>query len=64
MKEKKLTDKKIIDTLIKKSFIEIEPICAECATDIIYMLTEVFTSIHVDMFQITDNNIFCLRISL
>lgn len=63
MKEKKLTDKKIINTLTDKSFIEIVPICAECATDIIYMITEVFTSIHVDMFQVEDN-IFCLRISV
>ena len=63
MKEKKLTDKRIIDTLIKKSFIEIQPICAECATDIIYMVLQVFTSIHVAMFQVEDN-IYCLRISV
>lgn len=35
MKEKKLSDKKIIDTLAKKSFIEIVPICNECALRII-----------------------------
>ena len=63
MKEKKLTDKRIIDTLIKKSFIEIQPICGECATDIIYMILQVFTSIHVALFQIEDN-IYCLRISV
>ena len=63
MKEKKVNDKRIIDTLIKKSFIEIQPVCAECATDIIYMILQVFTSIHVALFQIEDN-MYCLRISV
>lgn len=63
MKENKLSDKKIINTLIKKSFIEIEPICDECATDIIYIVLQVFTSVHVALFQIEDN-LYCLRISV
>lgn len=63
MKEKKLTDKKILDTLAKKSFIEIEPICDECALNVIDLVMEVFTSVHVDLFQIEDN-IYCLRISV
>lgn len=63
MKEKVLTDQKILDTLTKKSFIEIEPICDECALRIIGLVYEVFTSAHFDMFQIEDN-IYCLRISV
>lgn len=63
MKEKVLTDKKILDTLAKKSFIEIEPICDECALRVIDLAIEVFTSVHVDLFQIEDN-IYCLRISV
>ena len=63
MKEKILTDKKILDTLANKSFIEIEPVCSECAVRIISLVFEVFTSAHFDMFQIEDN-IYCLRISV
>lgn len=63
MKEKILTDKKILETLEKKSFIEIEPICNECALRVIDLVLEVFTSVHVDLFQIEDN-IYCLRISV
>lgn len=63
MKEKVLTDKKILDTLTKKSFIEIEPICNECALRVIDLVLEVFTSVHLDLFQIEDN-IYCLRISV
>ena len=63
MKENKLSDKKILNTLTKKSFIEIEPICDECASDIMLMVVNVFPSSHFDMFQIEDN-IYCLRISV
>lgn len=63
MKEKVLTDKNILTTLEKRSFIEIEPICNECALNVINLVLEVFTSVHIDLFQIEDN-IYCLRISV
>ena len=63
MKEKVLTDKNILSTLEKRSFIEIEPICNECVLNVINLVLEVFTSVHIDLFQIEDN-IYCLRISV
>lgn len=63
MKEKILTNKKILNTLEKRSFIEIEPICNECALEVINLVLEVFTSVHFDLFQIEDS-LYCLRISV
>lgn len=63
MKEKKLSMKKILQTLVNKSFIEIEPICDECICDVVYNVADVFTSAHFDMFQIEDH-LYCLRISV
>jgi aspartate oxidase len=63
MKEKKITIKKIIDTLIKKSFIEIVPICDECAAEIIGEVIPVFGAAHFDIFQVEDG-IYCLRINV
>lgn len=63
MKEKKLSNKKIIDTLVKKSFLEIAPICDECICRVMLIVLEVFTSAHFDVFQIEDN-LYCLRISV
>ena len=63
MKSRQLTNKKIIDTLTKKSFIEILPLCPECVLDVIDLVLEVFASAHFDIFQVEDNT-YCLRISV
>lgn len=63
MKERKLSDKRIIDTLAKKSFIELVPICDECALRIIDLVFNVFTDVHFHLFQVEDN-IYCLRINV
>lgn len=63
MKEKRLSEKKILDTLVNKSFIEISPICDECASDTMFLVINVFPSAHFDIFQIEDN-IYTLRISV
>lgn len=63
MKEKKISEKRILDTLMKKSFIEIQPICDECASDLMLLVVNVFPSAHFDMHQIEDN-IYCLRINV
>lgn len=63
MKEKRYSTEKILNTLAKKSFIEIEPICDECISDLILILLDVFTNVHFDIFQIEDN-LYCLRISV
>ena len=62
-KEKKMRIEKILDTLAKKSFIEIEPICNECISDVVYCVVDVFPSAHFDTFQIEDG-LYCLRISV
>ena len=58
-----MTEKKILSTLEKRSFIEIEPICNDCALEVINLVLEVFTSAHFDMYQIEDS-LYCLRISV
>ena len=63
MKEKKLSDKKIIDTLAKKSFIEIVPICNECALRVIDLVLNVYVNAHFHIFQVEDE-IYCLRINV
>lgn len=63
MNEKKITIKKITNTLIKKSFIEIVPICDECAAEIIEEVIPMFGSAHFDVFQVEDS-IYCLRINV
>lgn len=63
MKEKKMRIEKILDTLTNRSFIEIEPLCNECVSDIVYCVIDVFPSAHFDTFQIEDG-IYCLRISV
>lgn len=63
MKEKKLAINKILNTLTKKSFIEIEPLCADCTGEIVKLVVDVFTTAHFDVFQIEDE-LYCLRISV
>ncbi len=63
MKERKLSDKKIINELTKKSFIEIAPICNECVLEVINLVMEIFTDVHCNIFQVEDE-IYCLRISV
>ena len=63
MKENNIQVKKILQTLAKKSFIELQPICDECVCEIIYNVIDVFTSAHFDVFQIEDH-LYCLRISV
>ena len=62
-KEKKMRIEKILDTLEERSFIEIEPLCNECVSDIVYYVIEVFPSAHFDTFQIEDE-LYCLRINV
>lgn len=63
MKEKKLSNKTIVNTLNKRGFIEIYPICDECAMKIIMLVIQNFSSPHIDVFTIEDE-IYCLRISV
>ena len=63
MKEKKLAINKILNTLTKKSFIEIEPLCGDCVGEMVNLVLEVFTTAHFDVFQIEDE-LYVLRISV
>lgn len=62
MKEKKLSEKNIINTLEKNGYIEICPICAECCSDMIYfILSHGFINPTIVINQVSDE-IFSLRI--
>ena len=63
MREAKITDDKIIKELTDKSFCEFTPICLSCICDVLETVTEVFTDIHCDIFQIEDN-LYTLRVSV
>ncbi len=63
MKEKTISDKKIIDTLIKKGFIEITPICDECCGRLVTELLHIFGSANFNVVQVEDN-IYSIRISV
>ena len=63
MKEKLLSDKKIISTLEKKSFIEIKPICSECACDVMFTVMNNFIECNFDLDRV-DNELFRLRINV
>lgn len=63
MKEKRLSIKRILDTLSKKSFIEINPICSDCIGEIIPLILDVFCNVHFDVFQVEDQ-LYVLRISV
>ena len=63
MEEKKLVINKILNTLSKKSFIEIQPICADCAGEIVKIVLDAFNTSHFDVYQIGDE-LYCLRISI
>lgn len=63
MKEKLLTPNKIIETLEKRSFMEINPMCADCISDLIPYILDVFCNVHIDIFQVEDD-LYVLRISV
>ena len=63
MKEKKISNQKIINTLIKTGFIEIAPICDECCGDLVTEILHIFGSANFNVIQVEDN-IYSLRISV
>ena len=63
MKEKILTPSKIVNVLEKRSFIEINPICADCIGNLVPIILDVFCNAHFDIFQV-EGNLYVLRISV
>lgn len=63
MKEYKFSDKNIIKTLDKKGFIEICPICHECALVIMELVFNNFPSVNFNIMQVEDET-FMLKINV
>lgn len=69
MKEKKITDKKILSELEKKGFIIIEPICINCISDVVCLVLTNFSLAtfqveNLDDFEKFDNCLFRLKVML
>ena len=61
MKEKKITNEKIIKTLEKKSYIKIEPLCNKCIEDIIGSVILKFPYAIFET-ELLEGNLFTLKI--
>lgn len=63
MKERKLTEERIIKELDKNGFIHIEPLCIDCVHDVIFMLQENYPSFTLQLEAIEDM-IYSMKVML
>lgn len=63
MKEKKITNKTIINKLAKQNYIELCPICDECIADLVPLILQYFGSVNFNI-TIVEDNLYSLKISL
>ena len=54
MKERKLSEDRIIKELDAKGFIHLEPLCIDCVHDVIFMLQENYPSFTLQLEAIED----------
>lgn len=63
MKERKLSEDRIIKELDAKGFIHIEPLCVDCVHDVIFMLQENYPSFTLQLEAIEDM-IYSMKVML
>ena len=63
MKERKLSEERIIKELDKKGFIHLEPLCIDCVHDVIFMLQGNYPSFTLQLEAIEDM-IYSMKVML